>query len=196
MSLNRLQQAMRAHAQMAGQLRLSVKLGTVSAYDPNAYAVKVQFPPDTVETGWLPIQSPYVGNQWGLFAAPTVGEQAVVVFQEGDLDAGIVVGFLYSTVDQPLAVPAGELWIQHKLGAFFKLTNDGKAQFDDGHGARVVLNGDGTISSAGTWTHTGDVNVHGNTAFTGQVSANGHRIDETHTHKDTQPGTGFSGEVS
>lgn len=186
---------MRAHAQMAGQLRLSAKLGTVTAYDPNAYAVKVQFPPDTVESGWLPIQSPYVGPQWGFFAAPTVGEQALVVFQDGDLDAGIVVGFLYSTVDQPLAVPGGELWMQHKKGAFFKLTNDGKAQFNDGQGASVVLNGDGTISSAGTWTHTGAVNVHGNTVFTGTVKANGHSIDETHKHISVTTGSGVSGVV-
>lgn len=186
---------MRAHAQMAGQLRIAVRIGTVSGYDPDAYAVKVQFPPDTVESGWLPIESPFVGPGWGLQAAPTVGEQAVVVFQEGDIDAGVVTGFLFSDEDRPQSVPAGEFWLQHKSGAFFKLTNDGKAQFNDGHGASVVLNGDGTISSAGTWTHTGDVNVHGNTAFTGQVSANGHRIDETHKHTDVTAGTDLSGEV-
>jgi len=192
---SRLHQIMRAHAQMASQLRLSVRIGTVSGYDPDAYAVKVQFPPDTVESGWLPIISPYVGPQWGFQAAPNVGEQAVVIFQEGDIDAGVVCGFLFNDEDRPQSVPGGELWIQHKNGAFFKLTNDGKAQFDDGHGARVVLNGDGSISSAGTWNHSGNVNIDGNTVFTGQVHANGHPIDETHKHLGVTTGSGVTGVV-
>lgn len=191
--MNRLLATMRGHAQAASQMRLSAKVGTVSGYDPNAYAVKVQFPPDTVESGWLPIASAFVGNQWGMYAAPTIGDQVIVVFQDSDLDAGVMVGSLYNIVEQPLSVPSGEFWLQHKNGAFFKLTNDGKAQFDDGHGARVVLNGDGTISSAGTWSHVGDVNIQGNTAFTGSVKANGHAIDDTHKHTSTQPGSGLSG---
>jgi enamine deaminase RidA (YjgF/YER057c/UK114 family) len=38
--------------------------------------------------------------------------------------------------------------------------------------------------------------INGNTNFTGQVSANGKRIDETHTHNGVQPGSGNSGNVN
>lgn len=195
---NRWQQMMRAHAQMAGQLRLSVRIGTVSAYDPDAYAVKVQFPPDTIESGWLPIASPFVGPSWGLQAAPLVGEQAVVVFQEGDIDAGVVAGFLFNDEDRPQSVSAGEFWLQHKNGAFFKLTNDGKAQFNDGHGASVVLNGDGTITSAGTWTHQGAMTVQNNFTVNGDtavkaITSNSHDISSTHKHTGVTTGSGVSG---
>ena len=43
--------------------------GTVTAYDPDNYAVKVQLQPTGEETGWIPLSSPWVGNGWGLAAA-------------------------------------------------------------------------------------------------------------------------------
>lgn len=38
--------------------------------------------------------------------------------------------------------------------------------------------------------------ITGNTAFTGQVRANGKRIDDSHTHNGVQPGSGNSGNVN
>uniref|UniRef100_C6BBR5 Phage protein Gp138 N-terminal domain-containing protein n=1 Tax=Ralstonia pickettii (strain 12D) TaxID=428406 RepID=C6BBR5_RALP1 len=38
--------------------------------------------------------------------------------------------------------------------------------------------------------------INGKTQFTGQVFANGHRIDETHTHNGVQPGSGNTGAVN
>lgn len=38
--------------------------------------------------------------------------------------------------------------------------------------------------------------INGDTAFTGQVSANGKRIDDSHTHRGVQPGSGNSGTVN
>lgn len=188
MSTSRFTNAMRGIASAAVQGRASTRIGLVSAYDPNRYAVKVRFPPDDVETGWIPLRALQVGDGFGIYAAPNIGDQITVEFQDGAQDAGVAGGTLFNDEDVPLPVPAGEVWLVHKLGASWKLTNDGKATFSDGNGATVALNGDGTISSTGTWTHNGNV------AFNGQVTANGHRIDETHKHLNSG-GSGLGGVV-
>jgi cytoskeletal protein CcmA (bactofilin family) len=44
----------------------------------------------------------------------------------------------------------------------------------DGQGATVALNGDGTISSQGAWTHAGNFNVNnGNVSVDGNVNVDG-----------------------
>jgi phage baseplate assembly protein gpV len=181
-----LHNAMRGIASAASQGRVGTKLGIVSAYDPARYAIKVMYPPDDVESGWIPLGALMVGNGYGILAPPAINDQVKVEFQDGALDAGIAGLTLFNDVEVPPQVSPGEIWLLHKSGAFFKLTNDGKASFSDGHGASVTLNGDGTISSAGTWTHTGNI------SFIGQVSANGHRIDDTHKHINSG-GTGLGG---
>lgn len=183
---SRLHNAMRGIASAANQGRVGTKLGIVTAYDPSRYAIKVQYPPDSVESGWIPLGALMIGNGFGILAPPSIGDQVKVEFQDGALDAGIAGLTLFNDVDVPPKVLSGEIWLLHKSGAFFKLTNDGKASFSDAHGASVTLNGDGTITSAGTWTHTGNV------SFIGQVSANGHRIDDTHKHINSG-GTGIGG---
>lgn len=187
-----LSNVMRAQAALVAQGRATGRLGVVSAYDPGTYSVKVQFPEDDAgngapETGWIPLGALSVGNGWGVLAPPLIGDQIKVEYQGGDRDAGVAALRLFDNQSPPPSVPSGEIWAVHKNGAFFKLTNDGKATFSDGHGASVALNGDGTITSAGTWTHNGNV------SFNGQVSANGHRIDDTHKHTNVQTGSGVSG---
>ena len=193
-----LRNAMRAQAQMAAQSTQNTRLGIISGYDPATYSVKVQFPPDLTETGWIPLGALSVGSGWGVYAAPVIGDQIAVSFQDGDRDAGIAGLRLFDNQSPPLSVPSGEIWAIHKSGAFFKLTNDGKASFDDAHGASVVLNGDGTISSAGTWTHTGkltvssDLTVNGSTAVKA-IASNGHDISSTHKHTGVTTGGSLSG---
>lgn len=70
-------------------------------------------------------------------------------------------------------------------------SNDGLAYVEldpVGHIVNIVAPGGVNI--------TGPLNVNGPTAFTGTVTANGKHIDDTHTHKNTQPGTGSSGTVN
>ena len=64
-------------------------------------------------------------------------------------------------MDRPLPAPDREFWLTHQSGASIKLTNDGKLSLNDGHGAVVSLNGDGTISSTRSWTHTGSFHATG-----------------------------------
>jgi len=103
--------------------------------------------PENVLTGWLPVISAWVGAGWGLAAPLVTGAQVLVIAQEGDAEQGVVVGAIWSAVDQPLAAPAGELWLQHQTGSFIKLLNDG------------------TIS-----LQASQVNVTGNLVVSGNVS--------------------------
>lgn len=172
---------MKLHAQQqVGQIA-TVRVGQVSSYDPGNYSAKVLLQPEGAETGWLPVMSQWVGNGWGLFSPPTPGDLVEVQFIDGDFTQGVVCLRFFNDLARPLNVPSGELWLVHKSGAYVKLTNDGKLSLSDGHGASIALNGDGTIASTGTWTHTGQ--------FTASVDViGGGKSLKTHTHSDPQGG--------
>ena len=189
--------AMQAQIQMALQGQLPTRLGIITGYDPGAYAVKVQFPPDTTETGWIPLGALAVGAGWGIYAAPVLGDQIAVTFQDGDRDAAVAGLRLFDNDSPPVSVQSGEIWMVHKMGQFFKLTNDGKLALNDTKGGSITLNGDGTMSSAGTWTHTGaltvssDLTVNGSTAVKA-IASNSHDIGSTHKHL-ASGGSGLGG---
>jgi len=169
---------MRLQALRATAGKISSRIGQVISYNHAKFTVKVALQPDGLESGWLPIASPWTGNGWGMFAAPNIGDLVIVGFTSDDLNAGIVLGRLYYQDNRPLDVLTGEFWLVHSKGQSVKLTNDGKLTVSDGQGATAAFNGDGTISSQGTWSHAGDfnvnngnVNVGGNVAVTGSISA-------------------------
>lgn len=196
-------------ARMAARGALAApRLGLVSSYDPDNYAVKVKLqpPPDEgpeLETGWLPLWSPWVGNQWGLYCPPQVDDQVLVLFEEGDVRRGVCLGALYSEEEKPLSVPSKEFWLVHEQGSYLKFTNDGNVQIHsnkdliatcDG-GLQATVSGDanvhvnGTINStAPTWNHTGDLNVTGKITATTDVVGGGKSL-KTHTHPDPQGGS-------
>ena len=173
--MNRMQNVMRAHAVMAGQERAGTRMGVVSAYDPNSYSVKVQFPPANEdgtlpETGWLPLGTIGVGNNWGVVVGPSIGDQVEVEFQDGSGNAPVVPARFFSTQVVPPAVPSGEIWMVHAKGQIVKLTNGGTLILNDGQGGSVTLNGNGTVTSTGTWTHQGSLTVTGNLTVQGTVT--------------------------
>lgn len=193
-----LRNAMRAQAAMVAQERQGARLGQISAYDPNTYSVKVQFPPDSAESGWIPVVSTGVGNGWGICVGPTIGDQVALIFQDENADAGVAVGRLFDNQNMPPAVPSGEVWLVHKSGAYFKMTNAGIATFSDNQGAAVTCNGNGTITSTGTWTHQGAMTVQDNFTVQGAtkvaaIQSNGHDISSTHEHTGVTSGSEVSG---
>lgn len=121
---------MRRHAELVAHSKASMRLALVSAYDPNYYAAKVRLQPEDVETGWLPISALGVGNGWGIFSPPSLGDMVQVHFQEGDINAGIVGAKVFNDQDRPLPVPAGEAWLVHQSGSFLKLLNSGHVQIN------------------------------------------------------------------
>ena len=135
--------AMRSGAQDAslGQPRL----GIVANVDPARQRVRVMLMPESVLTGYLACATVWTGAGWGLSSPPTSGDQVIVLPIEGSLQSGIVIGRVWSDTQTAPNTPSGELWLTHKSGSTLRLTNDGNI-----------------VSTAPTWTHTGDFVCTGN----------------------------------
>ena len=187
---HRFMSAMRHAAEQAASRTTHMRLGTRTSYDPTSYAVKVLIQPDNVETGFIPLVPQWCGNGWGFFAPPPQGAQVAVQFEMGYRDNGVCLGAIASDVDRPLPVPEGEAWWQHQSGAFVKMTNAGALMLGDGKGATITLPGDGTIASAGTWTHTGSFSATGE--VTGKSSTAPVALT-THLHVLQAPGSSETG---
>ena len=184
------------------------RLGTISSYDPAHFAVKVMLQPGGVETGWIPLGSPWVGNGWGAFFAPAIGESVEVEFQEGGLDAAVVSMRFFNDVDRPLPVPAGEGWLVHASGSALKLHNDGSVEVLVKTDLHVTAAGAVTVKAASVTLDapstrmTGQLILDGalsqggsggNAAFGGSVSAQGDITASGisvshHTHPDAHGG--------
>ncbi|GGY07066.1 phage baseplate assembly protein V [Paludibacterium paludis] len=151
------------------------RLGVISAYDPAQFAVKVRIEPGKVETGWIPLGSPWVGNGWGAFFAPALGETVEVEFQEGSVDAGMASMRFFNDVDRPLSVPAGEGWLVHQSGSALKFHGDGRVEVIAAADLSVAVAGNlsATVSGAAT-LKASSVKVDApNSEFTGNVTIGG-----------------------
>lgn len=125
--------AVRGEAERVTSRIATTRLGTISSYNPDNYTVKVKLQPEGTETGWLPLTSPWVGNGWGMFAPPAMGDQVEVAFDGGDAEVGLANNRLYSDADRPLRVEAGECWLVHQSGMKIRLTNEPSVQIFGGN---------------------------------------------------------------
>lgn len=141
--------AMRLQSMLAGEGRVSTRLGTVRGYNSADYCAKVMIQPENIETGWLPIASPWVGNGWGMFSPPTDGDVVMVTFQEDDFTAGIISMRLFNDGARPLNVPGGEFWLAHKSGSLLKFHNDGSVELTAAAGL-VIKAASLKLQNAGT----------------------------------------------
>jgi uncharacterized protein involved in type VI secretion and phage assembly len=155
-------------ARMANADRATTRLGTVTSYDPNDCAVVVTLRPDGVQTGWLPVVSPWSGNGWGMFAPPTPGDLVEVQFVDDNLEVGFVCQRFFTDQNRSLACPSGEFWLVHQSGSCFKFHNDGSvdltshANLTATVGGNLVANvtgnanltagGNATVQASGTAT--------------------------------------------
>ena len=182
-------EALLNHARRAAQEVLAgvatTRHGTVDGYDPTNYAIRVKLQPDGTLTDWMPLKSAWIGNGWGLFLAPSIGDAVEVDFQEADGGVGSVGWRFYNDSERPLPVPTGEAWLVHASGASVKLITDGSLTLDSGAGATVTLKG-ANITSAGTWTHTGTL-----TATTDVIG--GGKSLKNHVHSGVASGSSNTG---
>lgn len=142
-------------------LRGRTRMGTVSGYDPSTYSVKVTLQPEGVLTGWIPLGALQIGNGWGVYCPPNIGDQIKTEPLEGDHDSRVATHALYSVVDQPLAVPAGEIWFVHKTGSFVKLVSGGD----------VEINAEGNLSATVSRNLSGNVSGNVSLEVEGDLSA-------------------------
>lgn len=212
----RLGAAMTKQATLADLDLSQPRTGFITSYDQNRHSVKVTIQPEGVEVaGWIPLGAVGIGNGFGVATAPLAdgSEMVQVTFSEGNARAPRITGRFFSNVNAPPVIPAGDTWILHKSGNFMKFNGDGTiyvsspgsitykaaqhhfvgpVQMDN------TLNVNNTISGEGGMTISGDngsgnaSTVTGNTNFVGQVSANGHRIDDSHKHVNSG-GSGLGG---
>lgn len=194
--MNKFLNLIRMQAALAGNQKNFVRLGQISGYDPDNFLAKaIIYPADpnddtgtTLETGWLPIFSPWVGNNWGMFAAPSIGDICEIQFQEANLQTGFICLRTYTYQSRPLSVQSGEFWLVHQSGSFIKLTNDGK----------VNINGNVEIDVSGPTiniTATSVVNVQapeinlGTGTLETLMTSTAIAVYNSHTHNDPQGGT-------
>jgi phage baseplate assembly protein gpV len=126
--MNRLLNVMRMQAQMQAGGSAQTRIGIVDSYDPANYCAKVRIQPEDTVTGWLPVLSPWVGNGWGFFAPPSVGDLVEIQYQEDDFNAGFVCQRFYNDSARPLPVVPGEFWLVHQSGSCLKFHNDGSIE--------------------------------------------------------------------
>lgn len=146
--------AMRAQASLAANGEAKVRLATVSSYDEDNYCAKVLIQPEGTETGWMPVASAWVGDGWGLFAPPSIGDQVEVQYQEGSFESGFVGKRLYSDEARPLPVPSGEFWLVHKSGSFLKFRNDGNVEVHTANDLVATVTGNLNAEVQGNATAT------------------------------------------
>ena len=202
-----LQSALRQLAQQTGTAIRQLKMALITSSDPVTGAVKANYQPENIESGWMPYVTPLAGAGWGIVAIPPNGTQVTVAHEGGFAEAGVVLGCVWDNNNTPPAnYIAGEIWLVNKAGNLVKLTNDGKATLIDKAGSTLTLNGDGTATLtassgltvngnttvSGTLTVTGTVTGQASATFSGNVT--GGSIDlQGHIHSGVQGGPSFTG---
>lgn len=96
------------------------RFSTVTSYDPSSHAIKVQLEPEGITSGWIPVKSQgasktgvshQTGPSVGSGAQP--GDQAFIMYAEGDPESAVCLGFTHNDVDQPPGAKSGEDIVQH-----------------------------------------------------------------------------------
>jgi len=180
-----LAEAMRRHGQTPGNSISLPRFARVENYDPELHSIRVLIQPEGVLSAWMPLGTIGAGSNWGVMVAPKIGDQAIVLFPEGDFSSGVVVSLVFDLEHVPPrpALQSGEILIQHASGSLLRFNNDGTV--------KLVSQG-ALTSSAPTWNHTGDVNVTGTVTASTDVIGGGKSL-KNHTHGGVRSGGDTSG---
>ena len=156
--MDRFFNAIKLHADGAAQNSAYARMGTIQSYDPVNCAAKVTIQPEGVLSGWLPVGCMGVGPS-SVIAAPQIGDQVMLVPQEGDAEQWHISHRVFSVQAMPPTaagtgqpVQSGEIAIFHSSGSYLHLDNAGNVWLQ----ANAQLN-----ITAPTTVVTGDVHVTG-----------------------------------
>jgi len=166
--VNGVKQAGAAQASLLGTNRK----GIVENYNLNDHTAKVRIYPEGTLTGWLQVASTSVGAGWGLHIPLKTGEQVLVAPVEGDLDAGVIIGRLYSDKMQPPSGSGQDVVLRSSQGAVVTLSSDGHVKAIDAASSSFELTNDGnlTVRCTGTFfVHCESFNVQASGAVTLQT---------------------------
>ena len=138
-------------------------------------------------------------------------------FLGGDIENGYICARLFSDQARPTGAQSGEFFLTHASGSKLQFHNDGTVtlisagtlssqapqwnhkgpvQIDGALLVTQTITGQAGMAVSGNNGTGNSMSISGNTQFSGQVSANGHRIDDTHRHTGVQPGAGNTGSVA
>jgi phage baseplate assembly protein gpV len=165
--IDRLSNAIKAHAASLDQSTGQIKFGTVTSVNFQNSTARVLIQPEGVLSGWLPVLSQWVGSGWGMVCPPKPGDQVLLVPQGGDMEQGIIIGRSFSNKQMPPVVPEGEFWLVHKTGSCLKLCNDGTIQIvGDVHVSGDVYDQHGSLSGLRTHYNSHSHTVRSNATTT------------------------------
>ncbi|MFZ4737377.1 MAG: phage baseplate assembly protein V [Bradymonadia bacterium] len=138
MSISPLRDRAAGQPSSAGRIRGAVVGLVTNNKDPeNRARIKVKFPwlNDDIESHWAPVMQFYAGKGRGGFILPEVGDEVLLMFEDGDPDLPYVVGSLWNGKDTP---PGGGNTDGSNNIKQFKSRSGHRLIFDDTEGAEKI----------------------------------------------------------
>lgn len=181
---------MNSASEQQRQIGNAIRFGTISEVDLAAARCRVES--GDVHTDWLPWILPRAGNtiEW---SAPTVGEQVILLCQDGDTMGGAVLRGIYS---DHFAAPSDSEdlhLVRYPDGAVVQYDHAAhslKAMLPSGGTAEITADGGVTVN--GNVTINGDVQVSGTVTASDDVIADGISLTN-HKHPGVQSGGSQTG---
>lgn len=204
MSVDRFLNIMRQQASLVNNSIASTAIGTIVAYDQSQHYASVQlYPADPDDassspmiTGMLPIFSPWVGANWGMFSPPAIGDIVEVHFQEGSLQNGYIGMRTWNLGHPPLSVPSGEFWLVHQTGSYIKMKNNGEIDISTPVKINVSCATAEITATTSAKVTSPNIQLSGSVqlgnlsqSLTGLMNDVAIGVYNSHTHSDPQGGT-------
>jgi len=111
MGMESIQNMARREATRSQRAFADSRMAIVTSYNPKTFMAKVKLQPWGIITDWIPISTPGVGDGFGVYAAPNIGDQVYVLFLQNDWRSPVIIGKINDNAHPPPQVPAGEVWI-------------------------------------------------------------------------------------
>lgn len=168
---------MRQQASFVGNNIAYLRLGIVTSFNPDKFTIRAKILPEDENpannlTGDLPIVSSFVGNGWGMVAAPAIGDMCVIDFQQANYNNGVVIGFLYDSKKSPPAAPSKEFWLVHETGSYLKFKNNGDVEINAKNNCKInAKNADIKIEESANVEAGDSVNVTASSINLGESEA-------------------------
>ncbi|MDR6579963.1 phage baseplate assembly protein V [Pseudomonas extremaustralis] len=184
---------MNAARQRLGDDGTGPRTGTITSYDKDNGAVKVAIQPEGRETNWIKLDCPGVGNGWGVQIGPQIGDEVTVSFDSSDPNLGKVTARHTNSLNLPMPVPSGEIWMVHQSGSLLKFNSDGTVTLHSAVAisydapAHQFTGGPVTMDHTLTVTDSTGIVVTGGDVKADTISLKLHRTSLV------QPGTGTGG---